>query len=82
MPPQADVPADTSSASKWAHVDDVEDEDNIQESPAPIISAAEVVPPGAGASKVQVCEPFLCYATTHAVLLKGIGKTKSHLLVL
>jgi len=73
---------DTSSASKQAHIDNVEDENDIQESPAPTISAADVVPPVAETSRVQVHKLFLHYATTHAVSPKGIRKTKSHLLVL
>ena len=82
MPPQADVPANTSSASKQARVDDVEDEDDVQESSAPTISAVEVVPPVTEASKIQVCEPFFYCVSTHAVSPKGIREMKSHLLVL
>jgi hypothetical protein len=51
MPPAADIPANTSSASKKAHVDDVDDD--AQESIAPTISAPSIVPPVAEALKVS-----------------------------
>ena len=82
MPPQADVPVNTSSASKRARIDDADDEDDVQESPDPAISAPGVVSPVAEAFKVQVHEPLFCYATTHAVLGEDIRKTKPRLLVL
>ena len=82
VPPQANVSANTSSASKWAHIDDADDEDDVQESPDPTISAPGVMSPVAEAFKVQVHQPFFCYATTHAVLGEDIGEMKPHLLVL